>query len=68
MLEPVPDLRPTLKAAGPDELADLFNSFDVTVIYDKPNRTLQLAAKVTPELVPHNEKPRPSEARSGIPS
>jgi hypothetical protein len=68
MLAAVPDLRPTLKAAGPEELAELFAAFDVTAIYDKPNRTLELAATVTPELVPENENPRRSDAPSGISS
>ena len=68
MLEALPDLRPTLKTADPEELVELFQAFDVTAVYDKPNRTLELAATVTPELVPENEKPRPSHARSGISS
>jgi hypothetical protein len=29
MLAAVPDLRPSLKAAGPEELADLLEAFDV---------------------------------------
>jgi hypothetical protein len=56
------------RAAAPDELADLFDAFDVTAIYDKPNQTLELRATVTPELVPEDEKPRPSNTRSGISS
>jgi hypothetical protein len=68
MLDAIPDLRPTLRAAAPDELADLFDAFDVTAIYDKPNQTLELRATVTPELVPEDEKPRPSNTRSGISS
>jgi hypothetical protein len=41
MLNAIPDLRPTLRAATPDELAELFDAFDVTAIYDKPNQTLE---------------------------
>jgi site-specific DNA recombinase len=65
LLDAVPDLRPTLRSADPVELADLFEAFDVTVVYDKPNRRLELSATVTPELVPESEKPRPDQARSG---
>ncbi|ADB53590.1 hypothetical protein [Conexibacter woesei] len=56
----VPDLRPTLRTAEPDKLADLFEAFDVTATYDKTNRQLKLAATVTPELIPEKEKPRPA--------
>jgi hypothetical protein len=65
MLDAIPDLRPTLRAAAPDELADLFDAFDVTAVYDKPNQTLELGATVTPELVPQDKNPRPSDTRSG---
>lgn len=68
LLAAVPDLRPALKSAGPEELVDLFEAFDVCAVYDKPNHTLELAATVTPELVADNEKPRPTDARSGISS
>jgi hypothetical protein len=68
MLDAIPDLRPALRAAAPDELADRFDAFDITAIYDKPNQTLELRATVTPELVPEDEKPRPSNTRSGISS
>jgi hypothetical protein len=64
-LAAVPDLRPSLRAAEPDELADLFRAFDVKVTFDKANRRLTLAATITPELVPQNEKPRRPEGRSG---
>jgi hypothetical protein len=37
-----------------------------TAVYDKPNRTLELRATVAPELIPEDEEPRPSEARSGM--
>jgi hypothetical protein len=68
MLAAVPDLRPSLKAAGPEELADLLEAFDVTAVYDKSGGTLELGATVMPELVPDNEKPRRSRAPSGISS
>ncbi len=68
MLAAVPDLRPSLETAGLEELADLLDAFDVTAVYDKSDRTLELGATVTPEVVPENEKPRRSSAPSGIPS
>ena len=34
MLDAVPDLRPTLETAEPEELVALFNAFDVAVHYD----------------------------------
>jgi site-specific DNA recombinase len=66
MLAAMPDLRASLKTADPGELADLLEAFDVTAVYDKLGRTLELGATVTPELVPKNEKPRRSGAPSGI--
>jgi hypothetical protein len=68
MLAAVPDLRPSLKTAGPEDLADLLEAFEVTAVYDKTGRTLELGATVMPELVPDNEKPRRSKAPSGISS
>jgi len=58
MLAAVPDLRPSLKTASPEDLADLLEAFDVTAVYDKSGRTLELRATVMPELIPDNEKPR----------
>jgi ABC-type sugar transport system ATPase subunit len=37
MLDAIPDLRSTLRTVALDQLADLFDAFDVTAIYDKPN-------------------------------
>ena len=56
MLDAVPDLSPTLRTAAPEELADIFDAFNVKVIYDKANRKLTLAATLTGELVSENEK------------
>jgi hypothetical protein len=53
MLDAIPDLRPSMRSATSAKLADLFN---------------ELRATVTPELVPEDEKPRPSDTRSGISS
>jgi hypothetical protein len=60
-------LRPTLITASPEELAELFDAFDVTAVYDKRSRTLELAATITPELLPEDDKPRRSDAPSGSP-
>jgi hypothetical protein len=65
LLDQVPDMRASLQAADPGVLADLFDAFDVTTTYDKPNRTLTVAATVTPELVLENENPRRAVAPSG---
>jgi hypothetical protein len=35
-------------------------------IYDRLNQTLELRATVMHELIPEDEKPRPSNTRSGI--
>jgi hypothetical protein len=57
MLAAVPELGPTLRTAAPEELADIFDAFNVKVVYDKANRKLALAATLTDELVwPENEK------------
>jgi hypothetical protein len=68
MLAAVPNLRPSLKAAGPEELADLLEAFDVTAVYDKAGRTLELGATVMPELAPDKRYPRRTRAPSGISS
>jgi hypothetical protein len=61
----VPDLRPALKSACDEELADILDRFHVEAVYDKANRTLELAATVTPELMPEPERNRPPSGRSG---
>jgi hypothetical protein len=62
MLDTVPDLRPTLATATEAELADIFRAFDVEITYDKDRQILNLAATITPELLPDfdpNENDRP---------
>ncbi len=56
MLATVPDLSPTLRTATPEDLADLFDAFNVKVTFDKANQKLTLAATLTGELVFENEK------------
>jgi hypothetical protein len=65
MLDTVPDLRPTIATATEEELAEIFRTFDVEIAYDKDRQVLNLAATITPELVPDlaSENDRP-EGRS----
>jgi hypothetical protein len=68
MLDTVPDLRPTLATVTEPELAEIFRAFDVEITYDKDRQILNLAATITPELLPDfapNENDR-SEGRSQI--
>jgi hypothetical protein len=58
MLDTLPDLRSALASADPAELADICDAFQITAIYDKANRTVELSATITPELLP-KEKPQP---------
>lgn len=68
MLAAIPDLRRALKSASQEELADILDRFDIEAVYDKPGRTLELAATITPELVPEPERTdRPAGGR-GIPA
>ena len=64
LLASLPDLRPALARYGPAELADLFDAFDVTVTYDKPSHSLELAATITADLVPAPERLQPPRRRS----
>ena len=64
LLASLPDLRPALARYGPDDLADLFDAFNIAVTYDKPTHTLELAATVAAELVPPPERLRPPRRRS----
>ena len=61
MLEPLPDLRKALKTASDEQLADIFGAFDVTISYNKTAQQLDLAATITPELLPQNDGNRPGE-------
>jgi hypothetical protein len=65
MLDTVPDLRRKLRNGAPEELADIFEAFDVSATYDKRDGKLHLAASVTAELVAKNEKPRAPVEASG---
>ncbi len=60
-LAAVPDILPSLQTASAEELADLFEAFDVTAVYDKAGRALELGATVMPER-PRQRK-TPTERR-----
>jgi len=64
-LERIPDLRPTLKTAGPDELAEILEAFDITATYDKDKQALALAATINPEFTAALDENRPPDWRSG---
>jgi site-specific DNA recombinase len=66
MLDAIPDLRPMLLNAGPEELADICDAFQITAIYDKPNQTVELSAIIRPDLLTKDETPTSETAtRSG---
>ncbi len=63
-LAAVPDLSGALADAGEEDLAELFDAFDVQVSYDKPARKLLLSAALAgPEFGSTTEK-RPPDGRS----
>lgn len=66
MLEAVPDLSETLASASPIQLAEIFQAFDVTVTYDKAAERLNLAATITPQLLPRNDDDHPSGAVADV--
>jgi hypothetical protein len=65
MLDVIPDLRPMLHEATPNELAEVYKAFQIDVIYDKPHNTLELSAIVRPDLLTKDETPTGSTERSG---
>jgi hypothetical protein len=54
-------MRKALKTASAEQLTDVFSVFDVTASYDKARQQLDLAATITPELLPENESDRSGE-------
>ncbi len=42
MLDAIPDMRDALATTDKTELAEIFDAFDVTSTYDKPNARLEL--------------------------
>jgi hypothetical protein len=65
MLDAVPNLRPTLKMATADELAEIFRALDVRITYDRTRQVLDLAATIVPGLLPDSPKrKRPPRGRA----
>lgn len=66
MLDAIPDLSETLASASPQQLAEIFKAFDVTITYDKTAERLHLVATITPELLPLNDGDRPNGAVADV--
>ena len=66
MLQAIPDMRPTLQSADAAELAEICEAFRITVIYDKPNQTIELSATILPELLPKDQTPTYTEGPVGV--
>jgi hypothetical protein len=62
ILESLPDLRPAIESLSDEELADLFEVFDLEARYNHLEKTLQLSVTVFPELAQILEDERPIEA------
>ncbi|HEY5294606.1 MAG TPA: hypothetical protein VIJ70_03925 [Gaiellaceae bacterium] len=55
-LDALPDLRPLAAQAGPDELRELLDAFDVTVTYKQEPRALRLDAMLSPNFLRYAAK------------
>lgn len=62
-LAQIPDLRATLESAEGEQLIELLDAFDVTVIYDKVRRELELGASNTCD--PHESRSQGFEGVAG---
>jgi hypothetical protein len=62
ILETLPDLRPALESYSEEELADLFDAFDLEARYNHLEKTVALSVTVFPELAQILEDERPLEA------
>jgi hypothetical protein len=58
-LEAIPDLRGALAAASPEELAEIFDAFEIKAFYDKRDHSLAIEATVIPELWAEDDSPEP---------
>lgn len=61
ILETLPDLRPALASLSSEELAELFEAFDLEARYNHVDKTLKLSVTVFPELAAILEAERPLE-------
>jgi hypothetical protein len=66
MLQAIPDMRPTLQSADAAELVEICEAFRITVIYDKPNQTIELSATILPDLLPKDQTPTYTEGAVGV--
>ena len=57
LLDAIPDLRPILQSAKPNDLADIYEAFQISAVYNKPNNTLEISAVVRPDLIAKDEMP-----------
>jgi hypothetical protein len=61
MLDAVPDLRKTLKAASDEQLADIFGAFDMTITYDRPGSSSPSPRPSRPSCCPETNGDRSGE-------
>jgi hypothetical protein len=66
LLAAVPDLRPALEAATHEELAAIFETFDLTARYNHLTKTLELNVVLAPELLETKRPPGGGRRKSGI--
>lgn len=66
MLQAIPDLRPTLRSADAAELAEICEVFQITAVYDKPERTIEPSATILPELLPKDQTPTYTDGPVGV--
>ncbi len=66
MLQAIPDLRPTLRSADAAELAEICEVFQITAVYDKAERTIELSATILPELLPKDQTPTYTDGPVGV--
>ena len=64
ILADVPDLRELLAEAEGKDLVELLEAFDIQLIYDKPNKTLEVSALLSSDLVSTPDGKRPPGRRS----
>ena len=62
ILKTFPDLRPALLSYSDEELAELFEAFDLEARYNHLDKTLKLSVTVFPELAEILEDERPLKA------
>jgi hypothetical protein len=66
LLEAVPDFRPFIERATPEDLRELLSALDFGATYDKKRRSLHLTAVLTDKLVHDVESRTTNRNRWGI--